>query len=175
MKTLSKFFLFTFIMLFFHIQAMGAETFKVGVFDMQEFQKKSQAFQGVRSELKKKFDAMQKKLEQEKISMQKIEEEFRKQSMMLSLDAQHGKRQELEKKSRYYKYLREDFAQEMKAAEVEATREVTKELGKIMEKIAKQKGYSLIMGRRTVGLIYYNDALEITDQVTEAYDRQKQK
>ena len=63
----------------------------------------------------------------------------------------------------------------MKAAEIEATREVTKELGKIMEKIAKQKGYSLIMGRRTVGLIYYNDALEITDQVTEAYDIQKQK
>ena len=174
MKTLSKILLCTFIMLFFHIQAMGAETFKVGVFDMQKFQKKSKAFQGVRSELKKKFDAMQQKLEQEKINLQKIDEEFRKQSMMLSLDAQHGKKQELEKKGRYYKYLRDDFAQEMKASEMEATREVTKELGKIMEKIAEQKGFSLILGRRTVGLIYYDDALEITDQVTEAYDRSKQ-
>jgi len=43
-----------------------------------------------------------------------------------------------------------------------------------LEKIAESEGYSLVIERRTVGLIFYDDALEVTAQVTEAYDKSKQ-
>jgi Skp family chaperone for outer membrane proteins len=41
--------------------------------------------------------------------------------------------------------------------------------------MAKRDGYTLILEQGAVGLIYYNDAIDITDQVTKAYDRMKQK
>ena len=154
--------------------ALAAETSKIAVVDMQEFQRKSAAFQKLRVELQKQFQAMQKKLDQEKESLIKLEEDLKKQSMMLSLDAQENKRSELEKKRRYYKYLYEDFTQEMKDLEQEATKRVTKELARIVEKIGEKEGYILIFERRTIGLLYAHESTDITDRVIEIYDREKQ-
>jgi len=175
MRTVTKIFICAFVVLLFNLPAMGAGPAKIGVLDMQEFQRKSKTFQTVRDTLKKKFEAMQKKLEEEQAVLKKLEEDYRKQSMMLSLDAQQDKRQALEKKGRYLKYLREDFSEEMKDAEREATKKVGKELEGIVKSIAEKQGFSIILERRTIGLIYYNDGLEITDQVIEAYDKMKMK
>jgi outer membrane protein len=173
MKSSVSLFVGIFVLSLFPLNAMGAEI-KVGVVDIQEFQKKSRAFQKTRMELKKKFDALQQKLDQEKKAVLALEEDFKKQSMMLSLDAKEDKKRALDKKKRYYKYLYEDLTQEMKEAEVEATKRIGKELEKVVEKFADKEGYTLIFERRALGLIYFNDAIDITDRVTEAYDRMKQ-
>jgi Skp family chaperone for outer membrane proteins len=47
---------------------------------------------------------------------------------------------------------------------------VGKEIEKIVEKMAQAEGYTIILEQGTVGLIYYNNALDITDRVTKAYD-----
>ena len=173
MKHFFRLALCSFIILFIQYHALGADVPKIGVVDIQKFQKNSRAFHQTRGALKKKFDAMQKKLDDQKKSLIKLEEEFKKQSMMLSLDAKEDKRRELEKKRRYYKYLYEDFTQEMKNIEVEATKKIGTELETIVRKIGEKEGYMLILEKRTVGLIYYGNAIDITDIVTEAYDRKK--
>jgi outer membrane protein len=145
-------------------------TYKIGVVDIVKFQKKSKGFQTLSAKLKKKFDGMQQKLDEERNSMIKMEDDFKKQSMMLSLDAQEDKKRELEKKRRYYKYIFDDLSQEMKDAEAEVTGEIGKELEKIVKKIAEKDGYTIILEKRTVGLIYFNDTIDITDRVVEAYD-----
>jgi len=161
------------IIFFFQHSALGADSFKIGVVDIQKLQNASAFFQKTSSILKKKFDTMQQKLDTEKKALLKLEEDFRKQSMMLSLDAQEDKKRELEKKKRYYKYLYEDFTQEMKAVEVEATKRIGKELKAVVEKIGKKEGYTVILEKRTLGLLYYSEAIDITDQVTKAYDKTK--
>ncbi len=161
------------IIFLFHHTALGATSFKIGVVDIQKLQKASAYFQKTSSILKKKFDIMQQKLDTEKKALLRLEEDFRKQSMMLSLDAQEDKKRELEKKKRYYKYLYEDSTQEMKAAEVEATKRIGKELKAVVEKIGKKEGYTVILEKRTLGLLYYSEAIDITDQVTKAYDKTK--
>lgn len=153
--------------------AFGADTFKVGVVDIQQFQKTSKEFQKIGAKLKQKFDQLQKKLEQEKMTLQKLEEEFTKQSLMLSLDAKEDKKRELEKKRRHYKYLYEDYTAEMKDAQDEATRTVGKELEMAVSKIGEKEKYTLILERRTVGLLYFADKIDITDQVVKIYDQMK--
>jgi len=151
--------------------SFAGENIKIGVIDIQKFQKKSVAFQKIRLELRKKFDALQEKLDREKQELLKLEDEFKKQSLMLSLDAKEDKKIQLEKKRRYYRYLYEDVSTEMKNAQMEATRRVGKELEKVVEKLGKKYGYTLILEKRTLGLIFYDDAIDITDMVVEAYDR----
>jgi outer membrane protein len=146
---------------------------KIGVVDIQKFQKKSKHFQAVGARVKKKFDAMQQKLDEERNGLIKLEDDLKKQSMMLSLDAQEDKKRELEKKRRYYKYIYEDLSQEMKDVEAEATSDIGKELEKIVKKIADKEGYTLILEKRTLGLIYYSEAIDLTDRVVEAYDASK--
>lgn len=148
---------------------------KIGVVDIQKFQKKSKNFQSIGNKVRKKFDAMQQKLDDERNALLRLEEDFKKQSMMLSLDAQEDKKRELEKKRRYYKYIYEDLSQEMKDTEAEATGEIGKELENVVKKIAEKEGYTLILEKRTLGLIYYSDVIDITDRVVEAYDASKPK
>ena len=147
-----------------------AQDIKIGVLNMQKLQQNSMRFQKIREVLKKKFNALQKKLDGERAQIAKIEEELRKQSMMLSLDAKEDKEMVLGKRTRHYKYMYGEVTQEMKDAEFEATRRVGKEIEKIVEKISQKEKYTLILEDGTVGLIYYDNAIDITNQVTKAYD-----
>jgi outer membrane protein len=155
-----------------HIAA--AADVKFAVVDIQKFQEGSVAFQKVRAEIKARFEALQEKLDREREALMKLDEELKKQSMMLSLDAQEDKQRELEKKRRYYKYLQEDFSQEIKALEVDAIKKTMKELETVVKDIAKKEGYTLILERRTLGLMYYDPSVDITDKVIKGYDEAKQ-
>ena len=167
--------LFAFTALFMTTETSVAQTIKIGVVDIQKFQKKSKSFQGISAKLKKKFDALQQKLDDERNALVKLEEDFKKQSMMLSLDAQEDKKRELDKKRRYFKYLYEELTLDMKELEQEATNEVGKELEKVVKKIAEKEAYTLILEKRTLGLIYFSNAVDITDRVADAYDASKPK
>lgn len=156
---------------FFRASLVSAQTVKIAVIDLEKFQKTSKSFQKSGAVFKKKLVDLQTKLDDERNAVTKLEEEFKKQSMMLSLDAQEDKRRELEKKRRYYKYLYDEFSQEMKETEAESIKKVMEELEKVVARIGQKEGYTLIVEKRTPGLIYFNKATDITDQVIEAYDK----
>jgi outer membrane protein len=162
-----------FLILGFQHQAFCAGGNKFGVVDIEKFQGQSKSFQKIREGLQQKFASLQKKLDEKKNELIEIENELKKQSMMLSLDAKEDKAKELEKKRRHFKYLADDFTQEMKQAQLEARRSLGKELEKVVEKIGKKEGYTMIMEKRTVGLVYFDNALDITDQVIREYDKMK--
>ncbi len=151
----------------------SAQAIKVGVIDMQRFQRNSKLFQQTQAQMKKKFDGMQQKLDEQKNAIVKLEDDLRKQGMMLSLDAQEEKRRDLEKKRRQFKFQQEDYTQEIKDAEIEAIQKIVKELEKIVKKIGENEKYTLILEKRALGLLYYNETIDITDRVTQAYDTLK--
>ena len=174
MKNFFRFIPVLFVLFFFQTSALGADSIKIGVVDMQKFQAKSKGFQKSSERLKKKYQVMKDKLEAEVKALQKIEEDFKKQSLMLSLDAQGGKKRELESKKRYIQFLRSDFTQQMKESDMENSQKIVKELEKIVAKIAKDSKYTLIFNRQVSGLIYVRPTFDITDQVVKAYDSLKQ-
>jgi outer membrane protein len=151
---------------------LAAQNVKVGVVDLQKFQKNSKAFQRASLVVKKKFDDMQQKLNDERNALGKLDEELKKQSMMLSLDAQEDKKRDFEKKQRQFKFTYDEYTQEMKETEMEAIKKVMKELEKVVEEMGKKEGYTIILERRTLGLLYFNNTIDLTDRVTEAYDKQ---
>lgn len=173
MKRFLIFFLITGIAFCFQSSAFCQGDGKIAIVDMTKFQQKSIGFQEIRTQLKTKLELLQQKLDKEKNSLLKLEEELKKQSMMLSLDAKETKQKELEKKRRYYKYLYSEFSLEMKNAEGEATKMVTREINKVVGKIGKEKGYTIIFEKNMPGLVYFDDAIEITDAVINAYDKAK--
>jgi len=147
---------------------------KIGVLDMKRLQQRSANFQRIKEGLKKKYNVFQKKLDTERDQIQKLERDLQKQSMMLSLDAKEDKQMELGKLTRHYKYMVGEVTQEMKDAEFEATRKVGKEIEKVVDKIGKKQGFTVILEQGTVGLVYYDNAIDITGQVIKAYDKMKQ-
>ena len=172
MKGLICLFLGVLAVVFLQPAPVAAQAVKIGVVDLQKFQKNSKAFQKASVSVKKKFEDMQQKLNDERNAVGRLDEEFKKQSMMLSLDAQEDKKRELEKKQRQFKFMYDEYTQEMKETEMDAIKKVMKELEKIVEKMAEKEGYTIILERRTLSLLYFNNAIDLTDRVTDAYDKQ---
>jgi len=86
MKGLIYVLLGLFIVVLLQPASLAAQIVKIGVVDLQKFQKNSKAYQKASLVVKKKFDDMQQKLNDERSALAKLEDEFKKQSMMLSLD-----------------------------------------------------------------------------------------
>ncbi len=164
-----------FIVLFlFQSGALAAGAPKIGVVDVQRLQKESTAFRKLAADLKRKIQDMQLKLDKERGALREFEEEFKKQSMMLSLDAQGDKKRTLGKKRRKLKYLADDFTQDMKAIESEVMQRFGMEIRKIVQKIGQEESFTLIFEKRSIGVMYNGGAIDVTDKVIKAYDKIKQ-
>lgn len=145
---------------------------KIGIVDIQLLQQESSQFQKVRDRLQKRADELKAKLSRESSDLAKLEDEYEKQSMMLSLDAKETKRRELEKKRRYYNYLFEEYNRELKETEMEATRAMSKQIRSVLSSIGKSGGFTIILDASAPGLLYEKGAVDITKDVIKALDRQ---
>jgi outer membrane protein len=145
----------------------------IGIVDFEILQEESSEFMKVREQLQKKADELKAKLGKESNELAKLEEEYQKQSMMLSLDAQETKRKELDRKKRYYNYIFEEYNRELKEAEIEATRMMSKQVRSVLGDIGKAGGFTLILDKATPGLLYERGAVDITAEVIKALDRRK--
>jgi len=144
---------------------------KIGIVDIQLLQEESAQFQQVRDRLQKTADELKAKLSRESSELAKLEQEYEKQSMMLSLDAKETKRRELEKKRRYYNYLFEEYNRELQEAEREATRAMSRQIRSVLSDIGKAGGFTIIMDSSAPGLLYEQGAVNITKEVIKALDR----
>ena len=174
MKNLFRFVFVSVIVLGFHHSALAQSAFKIGVVDIQEVQQESMAFEKERAKLQKELEGMQKRLTDEENALRKLQEDYQKQSMMLSLDAQEDKKREFESKSRHYKYLAEDFQATVKTLETAATTRLLNELSGVVKEIGVKDGYTIILQKRGAGLLYNDGSVDITAEVISAYDKASQ-
>lgn len=151
--------------------AFAAE--RIGVVDFEVLQEKSVEFQKVRDQLQKKAEELKAKLTKESNELGKLEEEYHKQSMMLSLDAQESKRKELERKRRHYNYLFEEYNRELREAELEATRTMARRVRAVLGDIGKAGGFTIILDKDSPGLLYDGGAEDITGEVARAMDKSR--
>lgn len=152
---------------------LEAASEKIGVLDLQRCFLESIEGKKIIQELRKKKDALQKKFDKKQNAFLKLQEELKKQSMMLSADARMSKEREFERMRRELKYTYDDLIGEMRQAEMDAKKVVFKEMEKVITEIGKKGDYFLIMERRAGGIMYYGKAVDITDEVIKAYDLRK--
>lgn len=171
MKILTRIGLMLLFLFSFGSASFAADSLKVGIMDMQAFQQRSKAIQKLKNTFKKDFDKMQAELDKVNNEMVQLDQELKKQSMMLSLDARADKKSELAKKQRYYKYLYEDFTLQMKSEEAKMTRQINIEMEKVVKDLKLNEKYSIIIDKRTPGIIYWNEAIDVTDMIIKGYDR----
>jgi outer membrane protein len=110
--------------------------------------------------IKGKEDAyrnLQKKFENEKYSMN--EEARRKMERDIS-----------DKKMDYQRFL-EDQEIEMRRIYEQGLKELQMEITPVMNEMAKREGYSLVLNKIQSGIVYADDAIDITDKLVKEYDQ----
>ena len=172
---IKKLFIFAALILCFVFQSssMAAEAAKVAVVDIQRCMKESNEGKRVSDSLKKDIEAMQLRYNKAQKEVTDLNKEIEKQSLMLSLDAKESKQNELEKKNRELTYLAQDLEEEQTAAQQSATQKILKEITAVVESIAKQQAFDLVLEKSNSGIIFTSSAIDITDQVLNEYNKVK--
>jgi Skp family chaperone for outer membrane proteins len=152
------------------LSAFAFAEFKLGIINpqavLQSSAKGKEAIgrlQTMQLEKQKKYEAMQKAIDAlEKESM----------SPALNAEAREKKNQDLANKRIEIKRFAEDAQKESMAAQQKEFEKIQADLMPLIEKVAKDNGFSLILDLTTSGVTYFDPAIDITEKVVKAYDAQ---
>jgi outer membrane protein len=161
------------ILCFLPVSAMAADSVKIGIVDLQRCIQESIEGKKAKDTLQIKKDDMQKKLDVRQNKLLELKKELEKQSMMLSMDAKEDKEKEFERQRREFKYFYDDISNQMRKAEAEVKKVLLGDLEKVILDIGLKGNFTLIFERRSSGIMYVQNTVDITDEVIKAYDMTK--
>ena len=80
---------------------------------------------------------------------------------------------DLEKKQTERKRYEEDATRDMQQLQQSLFGRIRNEMVSIIEAVAKEKGYDLVLDLQTSGAAYFNPAIDITEEIVKRYDATK--
>ena len=129
-------------------------------------------------EWKKEFISFKTKFEREKESISKREEQLKKkiqdlnkQSMVLNPELKKKKEDDVLKKKREFERYVQDKNEDFAKKEKEITNKILKKMVGVVEKIGKEKKFTIILEKK-LGL-YFDKSIELTTLATLTYDKTK--
>lgn len=141
---------------------------KIGVINAQEIIEKTQKGKKVQA----KLENLQKQKQQQLEDMQKMIVQLQKdlESPALNRDTREKKTRELEDKRIDYNRFIQDTQKEMQAKSQQELLTLQKEIMPLIQQIGKAKGFSIIFDMTSSGIAYFDETIDVTDEVVKAVD-----
>jgi len=149
--------------------AQAAPALKIGVVNVDKVAQNSKEGKAKLAALENESKAKQTELEKEKAELDRLKKDFDDKAAVWSEDTKKQKANDLDLKSRSLqrKYL--DYQDQIRKRAQEVLDPLEKSLSAAINKLGTEQKYSIIMDLRGQ-LIYYDNKLEITDEVTRSFD-----
>lgn len=121
--------------------------------------------------LEKLVEQHQTLMKQKEDEIKVMEEELSTQGKMLSEEARLAKRENLQKAYKDYSRMKEDAKTEIGAKEKALLDKIIDQLAKVIEKIGKDQGFTMILDAEGPSVLYATDALDISQTVITEFDK----
>lgn len=157
----------------FGLNAYSQQTMVIGVIDPVKMMESSAEGQKVISELKAKETAIINELGKIDADVQSIENKLRTQRLTLTAEAQQNMTLDLERLRTKRKRVEEDSYNDYKRLEFTLTSRIRTEVLPIIETVAKERGFKLVLDLSISGVAYYESTIDITEEVAKRYDASK--
>jgi outer membrane protein len=154
----------------FFTEGFSADVAKIGVVNFETIMKNSSAGKMVQKQISEKGAELQKKLESEKTQLDELKKSFEREALVLSPEKQQEKQREFRIRVNDFKKMQEDFSREFKQLEVKLLNEMQKSVFEIANEIGKEEGYLLILEKKTAGIIYHPEQIDMTEKIIKKYN-----
>jgi len=148
----------------------AADVAKIGVVDFQKILATSGAGKKAQTEINKKGREMETELKTKGAAIEKSKESLEREALVMSKQMRGEKERELRIMINDFKTLQKRYMQDFKLYEKRMVQRIRGDILKIVEDIAKKEGYLLIIERREGGLLYFPNALNLTDQIIQKFN-----
>ena len=150
------------------MSAFAISQVKIGVVNAQEILQKTK--KGV--EIQKRLEGLQQKkqneLQTKQDEIKKLEKEVL--SPALNQETREKKTLELQTKRKNLKRYIEDAQNEIQRASQKELVELEKAVLPLIDQIGKSKGFTIVFDITRPGIVYYDQAIDITAEVIKAFD-----
>ncbi|MDW7773375.1 MAG: OmpH family outer membrane protein [Desulfobulbaceae bacterium] len=157
--------LFIIAALFSWNSAQAAEA-TIVVLDMQKALSNSASGKAAQQVMESKVKELQEKFIQEEDELLAMQGEIEKMSSVWSEEKKQDKAIEFQRKRRDLRVKQDDANLELKKLQEQQLSPILQEMEKLVAKIAKEKGYKIILPKAAV--VYTDEAMDITEEVTKA-------
>jgi outer membrane protein len=154
----------------FSCSGFCADSFKVGVIDFQKIIQESSAGKMTQKQIKTQSDELQKKLLDAKKQLDEMKKTFEREALVLSPEKQQEKQRDFRIKVNDFKKMQQDFTRQIKQLEVKLLNAMQKHVFEISNKIGEKEKFQLIIEKKTAGVIFNQNELDITDQIIKLYN-----
>jgi outer membrane protein len=145
---------------------------RIGYIDLGRVLARSAAGVAAREQLEREKAAMQKEMDGKRAELDKLREELEKKGPLMTADARRDKEEAMERKRRDATRLADDFQRELGRKEQVLAQKVMQDVGGVIERVGKQKGFYLVIERGRAGVLYSAPEADLTDDIIKAYDQE---
>jgi outer membrane protein len=145
---------------------------KVGYIDMQKAIQATSAGKKAKTELEGDFNKKKKELEKKEADLKKMGEDLEKKKSVLSEDALNKKQAEFQEEMLKYRDVVGKSQVEIQKKERELTAPILEKMKRTIAKLAKEKGYTMVIENSQMVLYATPDA-DLTDEVISAFEKEK--
>ncbi|MBI4723424.1 MAG: OmpH family outer membrane protein [Candidatus Stahlbacteria bacterium] len=141
---------------------------KIGYIDSNRLLEKYKGREELKSKLERELTKWQEDAIKRKQKVESLIKEFENQSAMLSEEARARKRQEIEKlQAEYEQFVQEIYAPDglAKKRNDEIMKPFIEKVNLLLQKIGKDRGYTIILDATSSGLVYVKEGMDLTDEV----------
>ncbi len=145
---------------------------KVGWVDIQKAVNECNAGKEAKKAIAKEMEKLQKQFNDRQKELQGMKESLEKQSPMLTVEARQAKEKEFQGKVRDYQRWLEDNQKDIQQKGMEMERNIGQGLLKVIQKVGADEGYTFILEKNEMIVLYATKAIDMTDRVIKAFDAQ---
>lgn len=153
-----------------YAEPAAAQQLKVGYVDLQRALNQVAEGRAAKKRLEKEFEQKQQQLDAKQDKAKELKNQL-DSGMMLSDEAKQKKAIELQRQlaelQQMYMKMQRDLAQK----EAKATAKIFSKMGEIVEDMAKEQGYDLILEKTESSVLFASEGMDLTDELIERYDK----
>lgn len=174
MKRITSFQMFLTALLILPALAMAKdEGFKVGYIDMQKAIQATSTGKTAKAQLEKDFNKRKKELESMQKDLEQMSKDLEKKAAVLSEDVRSEKQAELQKEMLKYQKAMNQSQLEIQKKERDLTLPILKKLQQVIQEIANEKGYSMVLEKSEQSVLWAKKEIDLTDEVVKKYEKSK--
>lgn len=146
---------------------------KIGLVSLQRALNEVEEGKRIKAKLKADYEGKKKQIDALKGDLDKLSQDLEKQKMVLSQEALKVKTQELQSKFIDLQNKAATYEKDLKTQEAENAKRMILSLRNIVNDIAKQGGYSLVIENSAETVLFSSNATDLTPNVIAAYNSGK--
>lgn len=148
-----------------------AKEMKIGHANLQRALNESNAGAKAKDQLEEEAKKLEDELNVEQEALKKMKEDIDKMGAVWNKETKEKNENEFRTRSQEFQKKFMDYGDELNNRKQEHENAIIEDLRKIVDEIAKKKGYSYVFERSMGGILYAPDSDDLTDEVIKTYNK----